>query len=181
MSAQYSLPITLSTASVSTATSKGCVAACSTPSGRRRARVAAPASSASASAATAPAATSSPRNNCCALVDDTNPVPELAALEARILDEANHLDIGPMGFGGKLTVGSCKIGALQPSAGVLLRQRRLHVLGLSPPRRRPRHRGRGRRLAVPDSRRVRPRSAAGGRPARSRRQPARRRSRCTRR
>jgi fumarate hydratase class I len=44
-------------------------------------------------------------------LDDTNPVPELAALEARILDEANQLDIGPMGFGGKLTVGSCKIGA----------------------------------------------------------------------
>jgi fumarate hydratase class I len=38
-------------------------------------------------------------------------VPELAALEARILDEANRLDIGPMGFGGNLTVGGCKIGA----------------------------------------------------------------------
>jgi fumarate hydratase class I len=44
-------------------------------------------------------------------LDDTNPMPELEALEARILDEANRLDIGPMGFGGKLTVGSCKIGA----------------------------------------------------------------------
>ncbi len=44
-------------------------------------------------------------------LDDTNPVSELAALEARILDEANRLDIGPMGFGGKLTIGSCKIGA----------------------------------------------------------------------
>lgn len=44
-------------------------------------------------------------------LDDTNPVPELATLEARILDEANKLDIGPMGFGGKLTVGSCKVGA----------------------------------------------------------------------
>jgi fumarate hydratase class I len=44
-------------------------------------------------------------------LDDTNPAPELATLEARILDEANRLDIGPMGFGGKLTVGSCKIGA----------------------------------------------------------------------
>jgi fumarate hydratase class I len=43
-------------------------------------------------------------------LDDTNPIPELAALEARILDEANRLDIGPMGFGGKLTVGSCKVG-----------------------------------------------------------------------
>jgi fumarate hydratase class I len=44
-------------------------------------------------------------------LDDTNPVPELAALESRILDEANRLDIGPMGFGGKLTLGSCKVGA----------------------------------------------------------------------
>jgi fumarate hydratase class I len=44
-------------------------------------------------------------------VDDTNPDPELAALEARILHEANGLDIGPMGFGGKLTVGACKVGA----------------------------------------------------------------------
>jgi fumarate hydratase class I len=44
-------------------------------------------------------------------LDDTNPLPELAALEARVLDEANRLDIGPMGFGGKLTVGSCKVGA----------------------------------------------------------------------
>src|SRR5437762_378334 len=44
-------------------------------------------------------------------LDDANPVPELAALEARILDEANRLDIGPMGFGGKPTVGSCKVGA----------------------------------------------------------------------
>ena len=34
-------------------------------------------------------------------LDDTNPDPKLAELEARILDEANQLDIGPMGFGGK--------------------------------------------------------------------------------
>jgi fumarate hydratase class I len=45
-------------------------------------------------------------------VEDTNPVAELVALEAEILAEANKLDIGPMGFGGKLTVGACKIGAL---------------------------------------------------------------------
>jgi fumarate hydratase class I len=44
-------------------------------------------------------------------LEDTNPVPELATLEARILDEANKLDIGPMGFGGELTIGGCKIGA----------------------------------------------------------------------
>src|SRR5262249_2000126 len=44
-------------------------------------------------------------------VDDLNPDPQLAALEARVLNEANALDIGPMGFGGKLTVGGCKVGA----------------------------------------------------------------------
>jgi fumarate hydratase class I len=44
-------------------------------------------------------------------VDDTNTDSQLAELEARILDQANRLDIGPMGFGGKLTVGACKVGA----------------------------------------------------------------------
>lgn len=45
-------------------------------------------------------------------VDDSNPDPDLAALEATIMDESNKLGIGPMGFGGKLTIGCCKIGAL---------------------------------------------------------------------
>src|SRR5262249_43441569 len=45
-------------------------------------------------------------------VDDTNPDQQLAELEARIMKEANTLDIGPMGFSGKFTVGSCKIGKL---------------------------------------------------------------------
>lgn len=44
-------------------------------------------------------------------VEDTNPDPRLAKLEAKIMDEANKLEIGPMGFGGNLTVGCCKIGA----------------------------------------------------------------------
>ncbi|HMO36102.1 MAG TPA: fumarate hydratase, partial [Gemmatales bacterium] len=42
-------------------------------------------------------------------VEDINPNQELAALENRILEEANRLDIGPMGFGGKLTIGGVKI------------------------------------------------------------------------
>jgi fumarate hydratase, class I len=45
-------------------------------------------------------------------VDDVNPDTELAELEARIMKEANTLDIGPMGFSGKFTVGCCKIGKL---------------------------------------------------------------------
>src|SRR5437762_6595739 len=43
-------------------------------------------------------------------LDDTNPAAELAQLEAKVLDESNRLNIGPMGFGGHLTVGGCKIG-----------------------------------------------------------------------
>jgi fumarate hydratase class I len=45
-------------------------------------------------------------------VDDVNPDPVLGELEARIMSEANKLDIGPMGFSGKFTVGCCKIGKL---------------------------------------------------------------------
>lgn len=43
-------------------------------------------------------------------VDDVNPMAELAQLEESIMKEANELQIGPMGFGGKLTIGCCKIG-----------------------------------------------------------------------
>jgi len=46
------------------------------------------------------------------LVADTSPDPVLAELEARIMKEANTLDIGPMGFSGKFTVGCCKVGKL---------------------------------------------------------------------
>jgi fumarate hydratase class I len=44
-------------------------------------------------------------------LDDTNPQPELAELEERLLRECNELGIGPMGFGGKTTVFGVKIGA----------------------------------------------------------------------
>jgi len=44
-------------------------------------------------------------------LDDKNPNAELAALEERILSEANQLGIGPMGFGGKTTILAVKIGA----------------------------------------------------------------------
>src|SRR5436190_10776796 len=37
-------------------------------------------------------------------LDDTNPAPELAALEARSLGDANKPEVGPTGCGGKLTV-----------------------------------------------------------------------------
>jgi fumarate hydratase class I len=45
------------------------------------------------------------------MLDDTNPNPELAALEADIVKTANELGIGPMGFGGNTTLLGAKIGA----------------------------------------------------------------------
>ncbi len=45
-------------------------------------------------------------------LDDVNPNPELAELEAYVLDKANTLEIGTMGFGGRVTLMGCKIGAL---------------------------------------------------------------------
>jgi fumarate hydratase class I len=43
---------------------------------------------------------------------DTNPIPELAELEERLLKEGNELGVGPMGFGGKTTLLAVKIGVL---------------------------------------------------------------------
>jgi fumarate hydratase class I len=44
-------------------------------------------------------------------LDDVNPNPELARLEARIMEEANRLGVGPMGFGGRVSLIGCKITA----------------------------------------------------------------------
>src|SRR5258706_11526749 len=43
-------------------------------------------------------------------LDDTNPEPQLAALEASIVEQANKLGVGAMGFGGATTLIGCKIG-----------------------------------------------------------------------
>ncbi|MBM3772730.1 MAG: fumarate hydratase [Acidimicrobiia bacterium] len=45
-------------------------------------------------------------------LDDVNPDKRLAEIEASIMATVNHLDIGPMGFGGRVTLIGCKIGAL---------------------------------------------------------------------
>lgn len=45
-------------------------------------------------------------------LDDSNPHPDLANLERDIVETANKLGIGPMGFGGTTTLLGCKIGAL---------------------------------------------------------------------
>src|ERR1022692_4012991 len=44
-------------------------------------------------------------------LDDVNPNPTLAALEAAIMEEANRLGVGAMGFGGKASLIGCKIAA----------------------------------------------------------------------
>ncbi|WEK53231.1 MAG: fumarate hydratase [Candidatus Cohnella colombiensis] len=43
-------------------------------------------------------------------VDDVNPIADLAKLEDYILDKANQLGIGTMGFGGNVTLLGCKVG-----------------------------------------------------------------------
>jgi fumarate hydratase class I len=44
-------------------------------------------------------------------LDDVNLVPELANLEAEIMEEANRIGVGAMGFGGKVSLIGCKITA----------------------------------------------------------------------
>jgi fumarate hydratase class I len=45
-------------------------------------------------------------------LDDVNPDARLAELEASVMGRVNDLDIGTMGFGGKVTLIGCKVGAL---------------------------------------------------------------------
>ena len=45
-------------------------------------------------------------------LDDVNPDPRLAEIEAAVMATVNKLEIGAMGFGGNVTLIGCKIGAL---------------------------------------------------------------------
>jgi fumarate hydratase, class I len=45
-------------------------------------------------------------------LDDENTDPRLAQLEASVMEAANQLTVGPMGFGGTTSLIGCKIGAL---------------------------------------------------------------------
>jgi fumarate hydratase class I len=45
-------------------------------------------------------------------LDDVNPDARLAELESSIMSTVNNLEIGTMGFGGKVTLIGCKVGAL---------------------------------------------------------------------
>jgi fumarate hydratase, class I len=42
-------------------------------------------------------------------LDDVNPVPELAKLESEIMEEANRIGVGAMGFGGNVSLIGCKV------------------------------------------------------------------------
>src|SRR5579872_4507641 len=44
-------------------------------------------------------------------LEDVNPVPELAQLESGVMEEANRIGVGAMGFGGQVSLIGCKIGA----------------------------------------------------------------------
>ena len=82
MNAQYSVPCELPHLGRADRTSTACASASCTPSGRRRARAARPARSASASAATAPRGYAHAKQQLFRTLDDVNPDPRLAELEA---------------------------------------------------------------------------------------------------
>src|SRR5271169_3413636 len=42
-------------------------------------------------------------------LDDVNPVPELARLETQVMEQANRIGVGAMGFGGKVSLIGCKV------------------------------------------------------------------------
>jgi fumarate hydratase class I len=42
-------------------------------------------------------------------LDDVNPVPELSQLEEEIMQEANRIGVGAMGFGGRVSLIGCKV------------------------------------------------------------------------
>ena len=65
-------------------------------------------------------------------LDDVNPNPALAKLEAEIMEEANKLGVGAMGFGGKSFADRLQDHRGQPAAGQLLRFGGLRVLGVPP-------------------------------------------------
>ena len=44
-------------------------------------------------------------------LDDVNPVPELAKLESEVMEEANRIGVGAMGFGGNVSLIGCKVTA----------------------------------------------------------------------
>ena len=71
-------------------------------------------------------------------LDDVNPNPTLAKLEAEIMEEANKLGVGAMGFGGKVVADRMQDHRGQPPAGELLRFGGLRMLGVPPPGRAPR-------------------------------------------
>jgi fumarate hydratase, class I len=45
-------------------------------------------------------------------LDDTNPDARLAAIESAVMEDANKLAVGPMGFSGQTSLIGCKIGAI---------------------------------------------------------------------
>ena len=94
------------------APSKACASASCTRCGRRRAKAARPARLACASAAIARRATCTPRSSCSGALDDVNPDPRLAELEAEVMRTVNTLGVGTMGFGGRVSLIGCKVGAL---------------------------------------------------------------------
>ena len=65
-------------------------------------------------------------------LDDTNPDPVLAKLEQEIMEQANQLGVGAMGFGGSSSLIGCKITAANRLPASFFVTRGLRLLGVPP-------------------------------------------------
>ena len=89
-------------------------------------------------------------------LDDVNPDPRLAELEAEIMRTVNTLGVGTMGFGGTRVADRLQGRRAQSAARELLRVRRVRLLGVPAPRGDPRREDRRHQaVAVSRSRRRR--------------------------
>ena len=92
--------------------SKACASASCTRSGRRRAKGCSPGAVGVCVGGDRTSGYLHAKEQLFRTLDDTNADPRLAALEASIMEEANRLTVGPMGFSGQTSLIGCKIGAL---------------------------------------------------------------------
>jgi fumarate hydratase class I len=134
MNAQYSLPQELPNLGRADRSIEGVRKCILHAVWNARARAAHPARSVSASAAIARRATCTPKNSSFARSDDVNPDPRLASSKRRSWVRSTSSAVGTMGFGGRVSLIGCKVGALNRLPASFFVSGRLRLLGLPPPR-----------------------------------------------
>jgi len=110
MNIQYSVPCDLAHLGRADRNLEACASAFCTPYGRRRGKAARPGPRRMHRSDRAHGYELA-KGQLFRTLDDVNPNPVLAQLESEIMEEANKLGVGAMGFGGKASLIGCKIAA----------------------------------------------------------------------